>query len=73
MKVVDVQNQPDAFFDEAQQRRLAELMRLWRAARDAGLLLSPAEQSELDQLVEAEIEACPRRAEALLDMTGTGA
>lgn len=70
--LIVVQHQkPDAFFDEAQQRRLAELMTLWRAARDAGAVLSPEEQTELDQLVEAEIEASSRRTEAILrDLAG---
>ncbi len=70
--LVVVQHQkPDAFFDGAQQRRLAELMTLWRAARDAGTVLSPEEQAELDRLVEAEIEASSRRTAAILrDLAG---
>ncbi len=69
--VVVQHRKPDAFFDQAQQRRLAELMTLWRSARDTGASLSPGEQAELDQLVEAEIEASSRRTAAILrDLAG---
>ena len=70
--LVVVQHQkPDAFFDEAKQHRLAELMTLWRAVRDTGSSLSTEEQAELDQLVEAEIEASSRRTAAMLhDLAG---
>ncbi len=63
---------PDAFFDEAKQRRLAKLMNLWRAARDSGSSLSPGERVELDQLIEDELEAASRRAAAMLDAAGAG-
>ncbi len=69
--LVVVQNQkPDTFFNEAQQQRLAELMTLWRAARDSGSSLEPEDQTELEQLVEAEIEASSRRAAAMLREIG---
>ncbi len=70
--LVVVQHQkPDAFFSEVQQRRLAELMTLWRAARDTGSSLSSEDQAELDQLVEAELEASSKRAAAMLrEMAG---
>ena len=56
---------PDRFFDEAQQRRLAELMSRWRAARDCcGEALTAEEQAELDALVEAELRANAERASA---------
>ena len=32
-------------------------MARWRAARDAGNVLPPAEQAELDNLVDAEVRA----------------
>jgi hypothetical protein len=57
--------QPDRFFTAAQQQRLQELMDRWRTACDAGAALPPAEQAELEALVEAEVEAAARRAEAL--------
>ncbi len=41
-------------------------MARWRAARDTGISLSPEEQAELDQLVEAEVEASSRRTAAIL-------
>ena len=58
--------QPDAFFTAAQQERLAELMREWRAARDRGEQFPPDQQAELDRLVEAELAAAQRRTMALL-------
>jgi hypothetical protein len=65
--LVIVQNHgPDEFFTAQQQRRLGELMDRWRAARNAGLSLSSAEQRELDSLVEAELRAAGARASAIL-------
>ena len=49
----------------AKQRRVAELMTLWRAARDTGSSLSPEEQTELDRLIEAEVEASSKRTAAM--------
>jgi hypothetical protein len=57
---------PDRLFTAAQQERLRYLMGRWRAARDAGTALPPAEQAELDALVEAEVLAASERASALL-------
>ena len=54
------------FFTAQQQRRLGTLMAHWRAARDAGDSLPPAEQTELDALVEAEVRASGQRAAAVL-------
>jgi len=63
--LVVIQNlRPDRFFTAAQQHRLAELMSLWRTARDSGGGLNADEQAELQSLVEAELEAARRRAEA---------
>ncbi len=65
--LVIVQNHlADRFFTAQQQRRLGELMDRWRAARDADLSLSSAEQEELDALVEAEARASGERAAAIL-------
>jgi hypothetical protein len=61
---VDIEH-PDRFFPAAQQRRLAELMSRWRAARDAGSDLPPEEKAELDALVQAELEATSKRAKAI--------
>ncbi len=55
----------DAFFPDADRRRLADLMDRWRAARDAGGRLPPAEQAELDALTEAELRAAAARAAAI--------
>jgi hypothetical protein len=57
---------PDALFTAAQQQRLAELMDRWRAARDAGAVLSAQEQAELDALVEAELRAASERSAHLV-------
>ena len=69
-RVIVQQNQPDQFFTLAQQRRLAELMAKWRTAREAEQPLPPAEQLELEALIEAEVQGAGRRAEqALQDLT----
>jgi len=65
--LVIVQNhRPDPFFTAKQQRRLSELMERWRTARDSDQSLSPAEQVELDALVDAELRASGQRAAAIL-------
>jgi hypothetical protein len=55
---------PDPFFTVEQRRRLEELMGRWRATRDAGGELSAEELDELQQLVDAEVEATTQRANA---------
>ena len=52
----------DRFFSAAQQGRLAELV-----ARRKSVALSPEEESELEGLVEAELDGARRRAEELLN------
>jgi hypothetical protein len=58
--------QPDRFFTAAQQQRLSDLMARWRAARDQDSQLPPEEQAELEQLIEAELQATTQRAESVL-------
>lgn len=58
--------QPDRFFTEEQRDRLQELMAKWRTARDMGAKLVQEEQSELESLVEAQLEGAAQRAEAML-------
>lgn len=59
--LVIVQNRKaDRFFSADQQGRLGELM----SRREAGAL-SPEEESELEGLIEAELDGARRRAEAL--------
>ena len=53
---------PDALLTEQQQLRLAELMGRWRASRDSGGPWPAEEQSELDALVDAELQASGQRA-----------
>ena len=57
---------PDPFFTAIQQKRLSELMSLWRLGRDHGLTLPPELQAELDTLVEAELKAAAARTAALI-------
>lgn len=57
---------PDRFFTAEQQSRLAELMAAWRTARDAGGSFPPADQGELDSLIQAEVVAATERARQLL-------
>lgn len=61
---------PDAFFTADQQDRLAVLMARWRVARDAGYTLTVDEQTELEALIEAELQASAARAAALADTLG---
>jgi hypothetical protein len=56
----------DEFFSTEQQRRLQELMSRWRAAREANEELSPAQQAELEALVDAELAGATLRAAALV-------
>ncbi len=66
-----VQNfRPDAFFTADQQDRLAALMGRWRVARDAGYTLTVDEQTELEALIEAELQASAARAAALAHTLG---
>ena len=53
---------PDRYFSEPQQQRMADLMARWRAARDSGGPWSAEEQSELESLVSAELQASGQRA-----------
>jgi hypothetical protein len=69
--LVVVQNHgPDKFFTFQQQHRLEELMHRWRTARDAGESLDSSEQSELDALIDAEVQASGERAAAALAVLG---
>jgi hypothetical protein len=58
---------PDSFFSAQQQERLSELMGLWRLARDQGQELPSEQQAELDQLVEAELQAATVCSTALVN------
>lgn len=56
---------PDELFTVQQQKRLSELMNLWRTARDRGESISAKQQAELESLVEAELKAATVRTEIL--------
>jgi hypothetical protein len=57
---------PDLFFSADRQKRLSELMSLWRVARDRGETLLMEQQTELDALVDAELRAATARTTALM-------
>jgi hypothetical protein len=57
---------PDLFFSTNQQKRLSELMSLWRVARDRGETLLLDQQAELDALVDAELQAATARTNSLM-------
>jgi hypothetical protein len=54
------------FFTAEQQQRLTELISIWRTARDRGDTLPAEQQAELDDLIEAELDATAERAKAIL-------
>jgi hypothetical protein len=63
--LVIVQHQyPDQFFTAGQRQRLEELMAAWRAARDAGASLPANDGTELQALIDAELEATAHRTAA---------
>ena len=57
---------PDEYFTASQRDRLADLMSRWQGHRDAGQSLPPKEQTELEELVKAEVKAATDRAAALI-------
>jgi hypothetical protein len=52
---------PDNYFTAEQRERLSILMERWQAARDMGSALPPAEQAELEKLVEEELQGSAGR------------
>jgi hypothetical protein len=61
---------PNHFFTAAQQQRLAALMTHWRTMRDQGATLLADEQTELETLIAAELQASAARAATLADALG---
>lgn len=62
-----IQNfRPDQFFSAAQQKRLSELMSLWRTARDGGEEFPKELQQELESLVETEFKAATNRTASII-------
>lgn len=61
---------PDRFFTAAQQQRLDTLMARWRTARDQGVPLPLDEQTELEAVIAAELQASADRAATLADALG---
>ena len=65
--VVIVQSgRPDRFFGAAERARLEVLMERFHH-EETGKSLSDAERAELERLVDAELEASEKRAQALAD------
>jgi hypothetical protein len=64
--IVVQRSRQDEFFTAGQQRRLSELMAEWRDARDRWVELPDELHTELEQLVDAELQASAQRARALL-------
>lgn len=62
--------EPDEFFTAEQQQRLSELTALARAASTAGQPLPANQQTELEQLIEAELIASANRANSLATELG---
>ena len=60
---------PDIFFTAEQQEQLSALMELWRQARDQGKEMPSDQQSELDLLVEAELNASIAHTNALMQQS----
>jgi hypothetical protein len=56
---------PDRFFSAQQRRRLEDLMALKREAVAGNSPMSAQEEAELEQLVDAEVQAATARAVAL--------
>ena len=59
---------PDRFFTADQISRLQKLMTKWRAALNQGAALPADEQSELNGLVQAELEGMIERTKSLGQM-----
>jgi uncharacterized protein (DUF1501 family) len=65
--LVVVQNfRPDQFFTAQQQRRLGELLAKQRTSREAGKALSADEYSELEALIDAELDGATKRSSAMV-------
>lgn len=56
---------PDKHFSSEQRERLSALMTRWRAARDSGGSVSPADEADLEMLVEEELRGSAGRAAQL--------
>jgi hypothetical protein len=66
MPVIVQQFLPDQFFSSAQRERLSGLMTRWREARETGNALQATEQTELERLVDEEVQGTAERATHIL-------
>jgi hypothetical protein len=62
--------QPDALFTARQRERLGELMARWRALREQNQVLSAEEQTELQSLIDAELQAATARTQQIFEGLG---
>jgi len=60
-------SRPDKFVTAEQIARLRELMDKWRAARDSGQRLPQDEQSELEAIIQAELQGTIERGKDMAD------
>ena len=65
--VVLQNGRPDLYFSELQRSRLNLLMQKWRSSRDIETDFTELERTELDMLVQAELQATGQRAKAMAD------
>lgn len=64
--IVVIQTQrPDEYFSESQISQLKALMSKWRIARDTGSNLDAKETEELENLIEAELQAAIKRTQQM--------
>ena len=61
---------PDRFFNAEQRQRLEQLVGMSREAQAANTSLDADAQTELEQLIDAEVQATTARAAALLEQLG---
>lgn len=60
--------QPDKFFTAEQQKRLSKLMKKLHQAEAENKQMNPEEKTELENLIEAELEGSANRAEAIANL-----
>ncbi len=62
--------QPDEFFTAEQQNRLAQLMQKLRQTGAENRTMNPKEKTELESLIDAELEGSAKRTAKIADKLG---